>query len=153
MPPQRALLFTVQLVFQIRANRGATSAPLHPFQDQGARGGDRIIEKKKKTNSCVMHMLHSSEDCTTAEAWGSEGMSHLNQTQTFPHHLPTSDEREEGQSQTIWIALWEQRPAEKIGLPRCLAQNKAKQLALQSFVEHTHQQLSAGFISMSISND
>lgn len=113
MPSQRALLFTFQLVFQIRANRGATSAPLHPSQDQGARGGDRIIEKK---NSCVKHMLHSSEDCTTAEAWGSEGMSHLNQTQTFPHHLPTSDEREEGQSQTIWIALWEQRPAEKIGL-------------------------------------
>jgi len=86
--------------------------------------------KKKPKSSCVRHMLRSSEDCTTADAWGSEGMSHLNQTQTFPHHLRTSDEREEGQSQTIWIALWEQRPAEKIGLPRCLAQNKAKQPAL-----------------------
>lgn len=89
MPSQHALLFTVQLVFQSRANRGATSAPLHPSQDQGARGGDRIIKKKTKKQLCKAHVafFRGLYNSWCLGIWGDESSKPDTNLPPPPSHL------------------------------------------------------------------
>lgn len=149
-PSWHTLSFTLQFAFQCPANAGVKSAPLSPSRAQGARGGDETIKKKiNKKQQCKARVGSLLRIAQQLRSRGLGDVSFEPET-NFPHHLPTSHERREGQSQTIWTTQWKQKPAERIGSPAMLSRKQSKTTCSVNLPQTCS---STDFIPVSICND